>query len=110
MLGDPAGFHTDIEDQVRERMRHYGTEERQLMLRMLKLRRRLLEFDISIDNTELDGFLEGFQKIRCAETLCEECRYCHGYAKRAVRFDRAEADILAKDISGLLEDFLTMKS
>lgn len=110
MLGDPAGFHTDIEDQVRERMRHYGTEERQLMLRMLKLRRRLLEFDISIDNTELEGFLEGFQKIRCAETLCEECRYCHGYAKRAVRFDRGEADILARDISGLLEDFLTMKN
>lgn len=110
MLGDPAGFHTDIEDQVRERMRHYDTEERQLMLRMLKLRRRLLEFDISIDNTELEGFLEGFQKIRCAETLCEECRYCHGYAKRAVRFDRGEADILARDISGLLEDFLTMKN
>jgi collagenase-like PrtC family protease len=110
MLGDPAGFHTDIEDQVRERMRHYDTEERQLMLRMLKLRRRLLEFDISIDNAELEGFLEGFQKIRCAETLCEECRYCHGYAKRAVRFDRAEADVLAKDISGLLDDFLTMKS
>ncbi|MDD3815454.1 MAG: U32 family peptidase [Desulfocapsaceae bacterium] len=110
MLGDPAGFHADIEDQVRERMRHYGTEERQLMLRMLKLRRRLLEFDISIDNAELEGFLQGFQKIRCAETLCEECRYCHGYAKRAVRFDRAEADVLARDISGLLEDFLTMKS
>jgi collagenase-like PrtC family protease len=106
MLGDPAGFHLDIEAQVRERMRHYGTAERQLMLRMLKLRRRLLEFDLYIDNSELGGFLDGFRKIRCAETFCEDCRYCHGYAKRAVRFDRAEAEILARDIGELLEDFL----
>jgi hypothetical protein len=106
MLGDPAGFHNDIETQVRERMRHYGKEERQLMLRMLKLRRRLLEFDIFIDNSELVDFLDGFQKIRCAETYCEDCRYCHGYAKRAVRFDRAEAEVLARDIGALLEDFL----
>jgi hypothetical protein len=106
MLGDPAGFHLDIEAQVRERVRHYGTAERQLMLRMLKLRRRLLEFDLYIDNSELGGFLDGFRKIRCAETFCEDCRYCHGYAKRAVRFDRAEAEILARDIGELLEDFL----
>jgi collagenase-like PrtC family protease len=107
MLGDPAGFHRDIEDQVRERMRHYTKEERQLMLRMLKLRRRLLEFDLFIDNAELGDFLDGFQKIRCAETFCEDCGYCRSYAKRAIRFDRAEAEILARDIGGLLDDFLT---
>ena len=105
MLGDPTGFHLDIEAQVRERIRHYGTEERHLMLRMLKLRRRLLEFDIYIDNSELADFLDGFQKIRCAETYCADCRYCHGYAERAVRFDRTEAGILARDIGELLEDF-----
>lgn len=108
MLGDPAGFHCDIENQVRERMRHYEKEERQLMLRMLKLRRRLLEFDLCIDNGELGDFLDGFRKIRCAETYCEDCRYCHSYAKRAVRFDRTEAGILAKDIGELLDDFLTV--
>jgi len=107
LLGDPAGFHRDIEDQTRERMRHYSTEERQLMLRMLKLRRRLLDLDIYIDNAELTDYLDGFQKIRCAETYCEDCRYCHKYAERAVRIDRAEADILAEDIGKLLEDFLT---
>lgn len=107
LLGDPVGFHQDIEDQTRERMRHYNSEERQLMLRMLKLRSRLLKLDISIDNAELTDYLDGFQKIRCAETYCEDCRYCHKYAKRAVRVDRAEADILAKDIGRLLEDFLT---
>jgi len=107
LLGDPVGFHQDIEDQTRERMRHYSSEERQLMLRMLKLRRRLLDLDISIDNAELTDYLDGFQKIRCAETYCEDCRYCHTYAQRAVRIDRAEADILAEDIGKLLEDFLS---
>lgn len=109
MLGDPTGFHQDIEDQTRERMRHYGTEERQLMLRMLKLRRRLLNLDIYIDNTELTNFLEGFQKIRCSEKYCEDCCYCHKYAQRAVRIDRTEADILAQDIKKLLNDSLGTK-
>ena len=108
MLGDPAGFHSDIEDQIPERMRHYKTKERQLMSRMLKLRRRLLALDIYIDNAELSDFLDGFRKINCAETYCENCRHCHRYAERAVRFDRAEADILAADISKLLEDSLTV--
>lgn len=107
MLGDPAGFHSDIDDQVRERMRHYGKEERRLMLRMLKLRRRLLALDISIDNARLTDFLDGFRKIRCAETYCEDCRYCHGYARLAVRFDRTEAEQLARDIGQLLEDSMT---
>lgn len=108
MLGDPLGFHRDIEAQIRERMRHYKKEERQLMLRMLKLRRRLLALDLCIDNAELTDFLDGFQKIRCAETYCEKCRHCHRYAERAVRYDRAEAELLAADISKLLEDFLTV--
>jgi collagenase-like PrtC family protease len=108
MLGDPGGFHSDIEDQVRERMRHYEKEERILMLRMLKLRRRLLALDLFVDNTALTGFLAGFQKIRCTETYCEDCRYCHGYAKRAIHFDRGEAELLAKDISELLEDSMTI--
>ncbi|EKD40476.1 MAG: hypothetical protein ACD_75C00043G0002 [uncultured bacterium] len=108
MLGDPAGFHSDIDNQVRERMRHYGKEERDLMLRMLKLRRRLLALDLSIDNAELTDFLAGFQKIRCVETYCGDCRYCHRFARRAVRFDRAEAEILAGDIGDLLEDSMNI--
>lgn len=110
LLGDPSGFHSNIEEQIRERMRHYQPEERQLMLRMLKLRRRLLALDLAIDNDALTGFLDGFRKMRCAETYCDDCRHCHRYAERAVHFDRAEADILAKDIGELLEDFLTLQS
>jgi hypothetical protein len=75
---------------------------------MLKLRRRLLALDIVIDNGELTGFLQGFQKIRCAETYCEKCRYCHGYAERAVRFDRGEAAALAHDIGELLDDVMVI--
>jgi collagenase-like PrtC family protease len=110
LLGDPAGFHGNIEEQIRERMRHYQPEERQLMLRMLKLRRRLLALDLTIDNGALTGFLDGFRKMRCAETYCDDCRYCHRYTTRAIRFDRAEADILAKDIGKLLEDFLRLQA
>jgi len=106
LLGDPAGFHQDIEDQTRERMRHYNKEERQLMLRMLKLRSRLLKLNIYIDNAELTDYLEGFKTIRCAETYCEDCRYCHKYAERAVQIDHAEAKILANDIGTMLDDFL----
>lgn len=80
------------------------------MLRMLKLRRRLLALDISIDNAQLEDFLDGFQKIRCEQTYCEECRYCHGYAAKAIRFDRAEAGILASDIGKFLDDSLTVAS
>ncbi len=109
MLGDPSGFHQDIDEQVRERMRHYNKEERQLTLRMLKLRRRLLSLDLVIDNNALDNFLEGFQSIRCAETFCNDCRHCHKYAERAVRFDRDEAALLAGDIGELLEDAMNVK-
>jgi collagenase-like PrtC family protease len=109
LLGDPAGFHGNIEEQIRERMRHYHPKERQLMLRMLKLRRRLLALELTIDNGALTDFLDGFRKMHCAETYCDDCRYCHRYAERAIRFDREEAEILAKDIGELLEDFLTLQ-
>ena len=109
LLGDPTGFHQDLEDQTLERMRRYNAQERQLMSQMLKLRRRLLHFDIVIDNKMLDGFLDGFRNIRCAETYCDDCGYCQKYAKRAVQMDRVEANILAQDIEELLEDFMRVQ-
>ena len=108
MLGDPDGFHHDLEEQTQQRMRHYTKEERHLMSRMLKLRRRLLNFTMSIDNTALSDFLVGFQKICCANTFCEDCRHCHRYAEQAVIFDREEARLLAGDIAQLLSDFLSV--
>jgi collagenase-like PrtC family protease len=107
MFGDAKGFHEGLEEQSLERMRRAGAEARRVMLGMLKLRQRLFALDVTIDNGALAGFLDGFHEIRCAETFCEQCRYCHGYAERAVRFDREEAARLAADIERLLEGFLT---
>jgi hypothetical protein len=42
---------------------------------------------VVIDNRALDGFLEFFFKVDCHERDCEECRYCHRVAERAVRVD-----------------------
>lgn len=108
LLGDPAGFHNGLEEQVLERMRHYDKDERRLMSRMLKLRRRLLTMEIVIDNAALGDFLAGFDKIRCAETYCADCRYCQRYAERAVRFDRGEAEELARDIAVLLDEAMSV--
>lgn len=42
---------------------------------------------VVIDNRALDGFLEFFLSGNCHEWDCEECRYCHRLAERAVRID-----------------------
>jgi collagenase-like PrtC family protease len=109
MLGDPAGFHPNIEEQSRKRLHQADREERRLTLRMFRLRQRLLALDVTIDNTALSDFLEGFQEIPCAETFCEDCRYCHRHAERAVRYDRDEAARLVSDIDGLMDEFMTAK-
>jgi collagenase-like PrtC family protease len=107
MFGDAEGFHARLEEQSLDRMRHAGAEERRVMLTMFRLRQRLFALRVTIDNDALAGFLDGFRTIRCAETFCEQCRYCHGYAERAVRFDRDEAARLASDIDSLVQGFLT---
>lgn len=107
MFGDAEGFHEKVEAQSLERLRHASADHRRLMLRMFKLRQRLFALRVTIDNSALDSFLDGFRTIRCAETFCDDCRYCHGHAERAVRFDRDEAARLAADIEALLDGFLT---
>jgi len=42
---------------------------------------------VVIDNRALDGFLEFFFTVDCHQRDCEECRYCHRVAKRAVWVD-----------------------
>jgi hypothetical protein len=41
---------------------------------------------VVVDNRALDGFLESFPD-GCRERDCEQCRYCHWWAERAVRLD-----------------------
>jgi collagenase-like PrtC family protease len=107
MLGDPNGFHPSIEEQSRKSLFQLDTKERRLTLRMFRLRQRLLALNVFIDNAVLADFLEGFRKIRCLETFCDDCRYCHRYAERAVRYDRDEAARLVAEIDALVDDFMT---
>ena len=109
MLGDPNGFHPSIEEQSRKSMFQLDTEERRLTLRMFRLRQRLLALNVFIDNAMLADFLEGFREIQCAETFCDDCRYCHRYAERAVRYDRDEAARLVAEIDEIVDAFMTAK-
>jgi ubiquinone/menaquinone biosynthesis methyltransferase len=45
------------------------------------------EEPVYIDNRSLDGFIERFRKEGCADADCEQCRWCHEFAERAVRVD-----------------------
>ncbi|NQU14665.1 MAG: hypothetical protein HQ561_10970 [Desulfobacteraceae bacterium] len=109
LLGDPYGFHSSIEEQSRKRLLQVDTRERRLTLRMFSLRQRLLALKVTIDNAALSGFIEGFREIRCAETFCDDCRYCRSYAERAVCYDRDEAVRLVADMGELIDEFMTAK-
>ncbi len=108
MLGDPNGFHSSIDEQSRESLLQLNREERRLTLRMFGLRQRLLALNVTIDNAELSGFLEGFRTMRCEERFCDDCRYCHRYAERAVHYDRDEAAALVVEIDELVDEFMTV--
>jgi hypothetical protein len=109
LLGDPAGFHPSLDQRTFKMMPELGRSGRQLMGRVLQLRERLLALNVFIDNNELSGFLDGFRKIRCAETCCDDCRYCHSYAERAVRFDRKESTELVAAMDAIISESLTAK-
>ena len=109
MLGDPNGFHPSIDEQSSKGFFKLDAEDQRLTLRMFRLRQRLLALNVTIDNTLLSGFLEGFRKIRCMETFCDDCLYCNSYAERAVRFDPDEAAALVADIDELVDDFMTAR-
>lgn len=42
---------------------------------------------VYIDNRSLDGFLERFRETGCRDVDCEECRWCHEFAAKAIRID-----------------------
>ncbi len=109
MFGDPRGFHPNIEEQSLKTLTHFDASERRLMMRMFRLRQQLLALNVCIDNEALSDFLDGFRTVRCSETFCDECRYCHRHAARAVHYDRIEAARLAKEIDELVDEFTTAK-
>jgi collagenase-like PrtC family protease len=42
---------------------------------------------VRVENRRLDGFLNRFLSQGCRDTVCEDCRYCHRWAERAVTID-----------------------
>lgn len=81
-------------------------------LRMLLLKRladlrcmtRLVEDQqpVTIDNRALDGFIERFREAGCRDVNCPECRWCHKFADRAVRF---HGDAREKSLAAYAELF-----
>jgi collagenase-like PrtC family protease len=42
---------------------------------------------VYIDNRALDGFIERFRTNSCMGIDCEECRWCHEFAAKAIKID-----------------------
>lgn len=47
---------------------------------------------VYIDNRALDGFMERFLEKGCLDVDCDECRWCHDFAKKAVRIDESHRE------------------
>ncbi len=59
---------------------------------------------VVIDNRALDGFLDFFLTGDCHEWDCQECRYCHRAAERAVTIDPEFRRDLLRRYDEVLED------
>jgi collagenase-like PrtC family protease len=61
---------------------------------------------VFVDNRALDGFMERFREAGCRDQDCETCRWCHEFARKAVRVDearRAEALAAYEELFGSLD-------
>ncbi len=59
---------------------------------------------VFIDNRKLDGFIEFFRTNSCAARDCDECRYCHQWADKAVAIDPLWKTGMMEVYDGLLGD------
>lgn len=60
-----------------------------------------------LDNRKLDGFIDRFLQKGCVDVDCEKCRYCHGFAERALTIDpeyRREVLALYRELFADLQD------
>ncbi len=58
---------------------------------------------VFVDNRALDGFMERFREKGCRDVDCEECRWCHDFAARAVRLDEAHRQRALRAFAVLFE-------
>jgi len=47
---------------------------------------------VYLDNKALDGFMERFKSTGCRETDCDDCRWCHQFAEKALHVDSDHRD------------------
>jgi hypothetical protein len=71
---------------------------------------------VYVDNSQLDGFLEGMQGIDCRNTLCHDqgwiednasgkgCNYCRNFALKAVKIDKGMRQQVIEYHTNLLRD------
>ncbi|MGE5664283.1 MAG: U32 family peptidase [Deltaproteobacteria bacterium] len=58
---------------------------------------------VFVDNRALDGFMERFRREGCRDVDCEECRWCHDFAAKAVRLDGAHRERALRAFDALFE-------
>ena len=66
--------------------------------RAFQQRRRPPAMEIRGD--ALDGFVEGLAERDCRVMACEDCRWCDGWAKKAIHFDERERAAYLKGRAG----------
>jgi collagenase-like PrtC family protease len=60
---------------------------------------------VFIDNRALDGFIDRFVNgFSCNDKDCERCRYCHGFADKAVKMDDKWRQEATDQFDGLLTE------
>jgi collagenase-like PrtC family protease len=58
---------------------------------------------VYIDNRALDGFMERFLEKGCLDIHCEECRWCHDFAAKAVRIDEPHRQLALRAYDELFQ-------
>lgn len=64
---------------------------------------------IYINNTGLNGFLGSLQNKNCGITSCKDCSWCKEIADKVISIDNRKADLLIKEIEGVLDEFISGK-
>jgi len=64
---------------------------------------------VSIDNRQLDGFIDYFREDRCYGQCGEPCRHCYDVARRAVSVDSAGMEAYTRMIESLLHPLMSIK-
>ncbi len=59
---------------------------------------------VQIDNRALDGFIDYFKDHGCQAVDCEDCHYCHNWARDVVKIDPQWEEKMAAIYADLMDD------